>query len=131
MVHKDPFSSHLYLPTFPNPQSPNTLLRRGTNTLNYPKNKVLHTTTPATLCPLKKLSHPIYPKPSYRKKIIKLTAMVPEFVNLDCSFTRVTGAEHSALGQLIVEKLGLYVRSSLFKDKTMFCLAPLQYFSNN
>ena len=62
---------------------------------------------------------------------MKLTTVVPELVTLDCSFTSVAGAEHLALPQLIVEKLGLYVRSSLLKDNTMFGLAPLQYFSYN
>ena len=57
--------------------------------------------------------------------------MAPELVTLDCSFTHVTSAVHSALPQLIVEKLKLYVRSSLLKDKTTFGLAPLQYFSYN
>ena len=44
-------------------------------------------------------------------------------------YTCVTDAKHSALSQLIVEKLGLCVKLSLLKDKTTFGLAPLQCFS--
>ena len=83
MVHKDPFSSHLCLPTFPNPQ-PTNLTSRGTNTL--PKIKVLHITTFDTL-PTQKTqpSHPpqlLYSKqqPQKKKKKIKLIIMVPELV---------------------------------------------------
>ena len=44
-------------------------------------------------------------------------------------YTCVTDAKHSALPQLIVEKLGLCVKLSLLKGKATFDLAPLQCFS--
>ena len=128
MVYKDFFQ-----PPLPANTSqllhPTTLTSRGTNTLNHPKTKVLHTTT-TNPCPLKKLSRPIHPNPPYRKRI-KQTTMALELVTPDCSSTRVTSAKHSALIQLIVEKLGLNVRSLLLKHKTTFSLAPLQCFSYN
>ena len=65
MVHNNLFSSHLCLPTFLNIHLLPTPTTRGTDTLNYPKNKTLHTTTPApTPCLLKKLSHPIHANPT-------------------------------------------------------------------
>ena len=68
MVHKDPFSSHLYLPTFPNLHPPNTQTSRGTNTLHYPKQQNAPYNNPTTPCPLKNSAIPSTPTPTTERK---------------------------------------------------------------
>ena len=66
MVHKAPFSSHLFNIFQPLPP-PTTPTNRGTNTLNHPKTKLLYTTI-ATHCPFTNSAIPSTLKPPSEKK---------------------------------------------------------------
>ena len=124
IVYIEPFSSHPICQHFLIP-TPTTLTGRGTNTLNHPKAQVpsppAHSQNSANASTLN--------TPSKRKK-----NKTSNCGGRTCDsglqlYTQVTSAKYSAVPQLIVEKLGTYVGSSLLKHKSTFGLAALQCFS--